>query len=390
MNTPCLKLLKNRLRFFFFLLSVAFSQLGNSQHISDGMKFINPAEAKDSNSFSIAYSTLSYFRDYEYFKNNIQTGYTYFGTWHYPRLVIQPNKWLKLEAGALLQRDFGDRGLQTAKAMFSLQFIQKNLRILFGAIEGNLSHQLIEPVMGYDRIITRPVEEGFQIKYNTRHIMTDIWLDWELRQSVNADYPEELTGGLSFAYTVTKPGKPWQVKIPVQMITPHKGGQLDTNNSVVSTVLNSAAGLATEWNNPSDKKFLKQFKLDGYLTGYRHFHKSNLYPFEKGSGLLANVFLRSKFDIAFLATFWKGSKYIAPLGAPIYQSISSIVGKENYQEPSRSLLLLNLMYEKQLFPNFYVDARISPYIDLKKGYMEHSFLIFFSYRNNFKIGRLKK
>ncbi len=390
MNTTCLKLLKSRLRFFFFLAAVAYSQLGHSQHISDGMKFINPAEAKDSNSFSIAYSTLSYFRDYEYFKNNIQTGYTHFGTWHYPRLVIQPNKWLKLEAGALLQRDFGDRSLQTAKALFSLQFIQKNLRILFGAIEGNLSHQLIEPVMGYDRIINRPVEEGFQIKYNTRRIMTDIWLDWELRQSVNADYPEELTGGLSFAYTVTKPGQPWQVKIPVQMITPHKGGQLDTNSAVVSTVLNSAAGLAAEWNNPVDKKFLKQFKLDGYLTGYRHFHKSNLYPFEKGSGFLANVFVRSKFDIAFLATFWKGSKYIAPLGAPIYQSISSIVGKENYQEPSRSLLLLNLMYEKQMFPNFYVDARISPYIDLKKGYMEHSFLIFFSYRNNFKIGRLKK
>ena len=390
MNNTCLKLLKTGLRFFFFLVSVACSQLGNSQHISDGMKFINLPEAKDSNSFSISYSTLSYFRDYEYFKNNIQTGYTYFGTWHYPRLVIQPSKWLKLEAGALLQRDFGDRGLQTAKALFSIQFMQKNLRIIFGAIEGNLSHQLIEPVMGYDRIISRPVEEGFQVKYNTKRIMTDIWLDWELRQTVNADYPEELTGGLSFSYTVTKPGKPWQVKIPVQMIMPHKGGQLDTNSAVVSTVLNSAAGLAAEWNNTDEKSFWKQFKLNGYYTGYTHFHKSNLYPFEKGSGLLANVFVKSKFDIAFLATFWKGSKYIAPLGAPICQSISSISGKENYQEPDRSLLFLNLLYDKELFPNFYVDARITPYIDLKKGYLEHSFLIFLSYRNNFRIGPLKK
>jgi hypothetical protein len=367
------------------------SMNAGSQLVSGAMKFNNPIQAKDSNSFSIAYSTLSYFRDYEYFKNNVQTGFTYFGTWHYPRLVVQPNKWLKIEAGALLQKEFGDAGPQKAIALFSMQFIpQKNLRILFGALEGTLSHQLIEPLMGYDRIITRPVEEGFQIKYNTHHIMADIWLDWELRQTFNSNYPEELAGGLSFAYTFTKPGNAWQVKAPLQFITPHKGGQLDTNGSIVSTVINSAAGLAAEWNNPANKGFLKQFKIDGYYSGYRHFHKSNLYPFNKGRGQLVNIFIKSKYDIAFLASFWNGTNYIAPFGAPIYQSISSISGRENYQEPKRKLLMLNLLYEKELFPNFFVDARVSPYIDLKKGYMEHSFLILFSYRNNFRIGPLKK
>lgn len=354
------------------------------------MQFINPVQAKDSNSFSVSYSTLSYFRDYEYFKDNIQTGYTYFGTWHYPRLVIQPTKWLKLEAGALIQKEFGEKVPQNARALFSLQVMQKNWRIIFGALESNLSHNLIEPLMGYDKIIERPVEEGFQIKYNSKRLMTDIWLDWEVRQTFNSNYPEELTGGLSFAYTLTEPGKPWQVKLPVQVIMPHKGGQLDTNHTTVSTVMNSAAGLAAEWNNPVKNGALKQFKVEGYYTGYSHFHKSNLYPFDKGRGILANVMLKSKIDIAFLATYWKGTKYIAPRGAPLYQSISSISGQGNYNLPERNLLLLSLLYEKELFPDFYVDARISPYIDLKKGYMEHSFLILFSYKNNFHIGRLKK
>jgi hypothetical protein len=100
--------------------------------------------------------------------------------------------------------------------------------------------------------------------------------------------------------------------------------------------------------------------------------------------------VKSKIDIAFLATYWKGSKYIAPRGAQLYESISSISGQSNYYLPERNLLFLSLLYEKELFPNFYVDARISPYIDLKKGFMEHSFLILFSYKNNFHIGRLKK
>ncbi len=377
-------------RILFSLLYIATSLVGSSQHISGAMKFTNPVEAKDSNSFSISYSSLSYFRDYEYFKNKIQTGYTNFGTWHYPRLVIQPATWIKLEAGALLQKEFGQRGPQQAKALFSLQLQQKKFRVIFGALESNLSHQLVEPIMSYDRIIDRPVEEGFQVKFNSSRVMADIWLDWEVRQAFNADYPEELTGGMSLSYSITKPGQPWQVKIPVQAILPHKGGQLDTNQSVVTTVLNGAAGLSAEWNNPAPGKFLEQFRMDGYYTGYRHFHTSNLYPFESGSGLLANLFLKSKTGISFLATYWKGSTYIAPLGAPLYQSISSISGRENYREPDRSLLFLNLLFEKELFPHFFLDARVTPYIDLKNGYLEHSFLVFFAYRNNFCIGSLKK
>src|SRR6202008_2713313 len=97
---------------FAVLVVICISLRSSGQHISEAMQFINAVEAKDSNSFSISYTTLSYFRDYEFSKNDIQTGYTYFGSWHYPRLVIQPSKWLKIEGGALLQKDFGDKGPQ--------------------------------------------------------------------------------------------------------------------------------------------------------------------------------------------------------------------------------------------------------------------------------------
>lgn len=376
-------------RFALFIICIFYSFSSNSQHISGAMQFINPVKAGDSNSISISYSTLSYFRDYEFSKSRIQTGYTNFGTWHYPRLAIQPNKWLRIEAGALLQKDFGDRNPQRAEAMFSLQIMQKNFRILFGAIESNLSHRLIEPIMSYDRISDRPVEEGFQVKYEKNRISADVWLDWELRQKVNADYPEELTGGLSFAYRFSKPGNPWQISLPLQAILPHKGGQLDTTQSIVTTVLNAAGGLSATWTNPKANAPVSQFRMDGYVTGYKHFHASNLYPFESGHGLLANVFIKSKPGIGFLATWWKGSTYIAPFGAPLYQSVSAIHGRENYTERERQLLFLNFIFEKELFENFFVDARVSPYFDLENGFMEHSFLIFLSYRNNFRIGKLK-
>lgn len=355
------------------------------------MKFIHPIDPKDSNSISISYSTLSYFRDYEYFKNKIQTGYTYFGTWHYPKLVIQPSPKFRIEAGALVQKEFGEKDAQPARLMFSLQFMpEKNTRVIFGALEGTLSHNLVQPLMQYDRIIERPIEEGFQIRHNSAKVDFDLWLDWQVRQTINSNFPEELTGGLSFDYKLSKPDKPWQFKIPIQFILPHKGGQLDTNHAIVTTVFNSAAGIAAEWKNPNKESFLDLFSIDAYHVGFKHFHKSNLYPFDHGSGFLANLFLKSKPGIGFLATYWNGDKYIAPLGAPIYQSITTLARYQNYTEPERNLLFLNLLYDKELFPNFFVYASISPYIDLKNGFLEHSFLILFSYKNNFRLGQLKK
>lgn len=370
---------------FIFIAALPLAGRSNAQHISRAMDFANPVIESDSNTLSLAYSNLFYLRDYEYF-NPIQTGYTLFGTWHYPRLALQPNKWLRLEAGALLQKEFGDKQLDNAWPVFSLQLQHKNFRFLFGALEGNQSHRLAEPMMSYDKLFERPIEEGLQIKYKSKRISADAWLDWELRQKENDDNLEELTGGISFSYLLTNPGKPWKVSIPVQCITPHKGGQLDTISASASTVINASAGLVGEWNNPDSKKWMQQTRFDIFFHDYNG--PDNIYAYNKGSGFQSDFYLRSEWNLAFLATYWKGSNYIAPKGAPLYQSISSLPGSD-YKEPERQLLFLNLLFEKELFPGFFMDARYSPYIDLQNELFEHSFLVLLSYRGNFRLSKLK-
>lgn len=369
-------------------LLIISGYIANSQEISGAMQFAHPVNVNDSNRIALSYSNLFYFRDYEYF-NNIQTGYTLFGTWQYPRLSFQPSKWIRLEAGALLQKQFGDVGLEKALPMFSVQLQKNSWKFIFGALESNQSHQLIEPLMQYDQVIERPLEEGFQFKLNKKRIQTDIWLDWERRQTINADYSEALTGGLSASITLTNPGKPFQVKIPIQLIMPHQGGQLDTNSSIVTTVLNSAAGLWMERNASFPSQWLQQIRADGYLVGYNHYQKSNLYPFENGHGTLINFFMRSKWGFNFLATYWNGYHYIAPKGGKLFQSISSITTLPDYTEPKRELLFLNLLYEKEIFPGFFIDGRYTPVFDLHHSTLEHSFLLLFSYRKDFNLVRLK-
>lgn len=352
------------------------------------MKFADPVRPGDSNTIRLSYSNLFYLRDYEY-THNIQTGYTYFGSWHYPRIAIQPNRWLRIEGGALLQKDFGDNRFDRAWPVFALQLQHRQFRFRFGVLEGNQSHGLSEPLLGYDKVIERPVEEGIQLLWKTKRLDADIWLDWERRQKELANYPEELTGGLSLNYTVNKPGSNWQIKIPVQVLIAHKGGQLDTNNSVVLSALNAASGLSAEWKNPDPKKWLNQFRGEILLMDYNLLQGGNVYPYDKGSGFLANLLLRTKGNAGLLLSYWKGENFIAAKGGKLFQSISSIPGR-NYREPERELLFLNLLYEKELFPHFYMDARFSPYIDLKNGFAETSFLLLFSYRNSFHLGKLKK
>ncbi|MFT3843497.1 MAG: hypothetical protein QM725_00440 [Lacibacter sp.] len=369
-----------------FLTFIATAAM--AQYKSGAMHFESPVEKKDSNSISFAYNNLFYFKDYEYF-NKIQTGYTLFGTWHYPRIVLQPNKWLRMEGGSFLQKDYGDKQLSKAIPVFSIQVQHKYFRVIMGALEGNQTHQLTDALMSYDNIIERPLEEGMQLIVNTERIKGDLWLDWKLRQKENANYPEELTPGLTIDFALTKPDKKIEVKIPVAFIMPHKGGQLDTNRcAVVGTSHNYSFGIAAEINKKENKSWIKRMGADLHYVGYHLYQRTQTVPYNFGDGFAGNFFLQSKWDFTLSATYWNGCKYIAPIGNKLYQSISYL-SNSSYTEQKRKLLLLNLIYEKEVYPGFFVDARYSPYVDMNNNLFEHSFLILFSYRTKFKLGKIK-
>jgi hypothetical protein len=294
-----------------------------------------------------------------------------------------------MEAGLLLQKDFGDRVVDKAEPMFSLQYQLDNFRLIAGAMEGNQTHGLIEPLMSYDMVIERPIEEGLQLKFENRRVHADLWLDWNLRQKLNSNFPEELTGGLSTKFSLTRPGKALQVEIPIGFIMPHKGGQLDTNNSVVTSVLNRSIGIAANWKNPDHKNWLQKISANAHYANYKELQDQSVYPYQSGHGFLANLALQTKWDISVVPTYWKGHAFIAPRGGPLYQSITSISGK-NYKEPERQLLFINLLYSTELLPGFFVDARYTPYFDLNNHLLENAFLVLLSYRTQFRLWRIKR
>jgi hypothetical protein len=374
---------------FLFFLSLLTSFGVNAQFISKAQLFERPLEQKDSSSLSITYQNLFYLRDFEYY-NKIQTGWTSFGTWHDTRLTLQPNKWVRFQAGLLLQKEFGDMALNRAIPFFSFQYQKKDTRLLFGILEGHQNHRLIEPLMQYDQTYLHPHEEGIQLKIDKKKYWLDVWLDWERRQLINDTNPEQLTGGISSTLNLNKPNAANQVKWVNQVIISHRGGQLSSQALPVSTTTNFAQGLWTEWNQTDPTNWLRQFRTDAYYVGYSLQGSNNLQIFDKGHAFLWNAAIQTKWNVFLVASYWNGHHFISSKGGQLYQSITSPVIRFAYSEPNRELFFINLGYEKELFPGFLMHARLTPYRDFNNSLNEVSAYVMFSYRGNFKLNKFKK
>ncbi len=373
--------------FLFYLISCSF--LVNGQYISKAMLFERPVLPSDSNSVSFTYQNLFYLRDFEYY-NNIQTGWTAFGTWHDARLTLQPHQQIKFQIGAFFQKEFGDLDLNRTIPFFSFEYKKNNSRFLFGMLEGHQNHRLIEPLMHYDQVYEHPHEEGIQYKINNKNLWLDLWLDWERRQLINDTNPEKLTGGLSSKINLFSKNKSWKLVAPSQIILAHKGGQLNTVPVPITSTINYAQGLWFEWNNPSNSHWLQQFRTDGYYVGHGIMEAENVHPYNKGHGILWNSFLQTKWNVFLSASYWNGHHFVSAKGGQLYESVSSIFYQTNYTEPNRELLLVNIGYEKEIIPQLMMNVRISPYRDFNNSINEVSAYLLLSYRGNFKFSKLKK
>ncbi len=377
-------------RFLWFLLIlIGNSFFVNGQYISRAMLFERPVLPADSNSISFTYQNLFYLRDFEYY-NNIQTGWTAFGTWHDARLTLQPHQQIKFQVGVLAQKEFGDLDLNRTIPFFSFEYRKNNSRLLFGMLEGHQNHQLIEPMMHYDQVYEHPHEEGIQYKVNKKNMWLDVWLDWERRQLINDINPEKLTAGLSSKLNIGSKPTNWKLVAPTQIIVAHKGGQLNTLPVPVTTTVNYAQGLWFEWNNNNSSHWLQQIRTDAYYVGHGILEAEKLQPYSKGHGILWNAFIQSKWNVFLSASYWNGHHFISAKGGQLYESVSTIFYQPNYTEPNRELFLVNLGYDKELLPQMFMNVRISPYRDFNNGINEISAYLMFSYRGNFKLGKLKK
>ncbi len=330
----------------------------------------------------------NFFKNNEYFGNIIK-GYTLMGSQLGTQIAYLPNANVRLQAGTFIRKDFGnDTGLKV-RPVLSCKIQKNGYAAIFGTLEGNFSHRMIEPLYNYERYISQPLEQGLQIKIDRSKIWSDTWINWEVMQYLGSDYQEEFSVGHHTDVTLFK-NNTTRLTIPMQMLISHKGGQIDIDTTSLKSNANAAVGFTFQYNAKGSEQFLKAFRTENYVTFFKALPPSSQSVYKAGSGIYLNATFVSKYDIAASIAYWNGRDYVASRGSYLFQSEASPFGKKGYLEPNRNLLFFRLLYSHKVLNAINVDVRFEPYYDLGNSLFEYNYSVYFSYRADFSLFNFTK
>jgi len=331
---------------------------------------------------------FNYVRNYEYF-GLFQDGYTLYGTQLEPQLVYYAHPNLALVAGAYIRKDFGKSGIYDAKPLFSLKYQKKDLRLIFGSLEGNIHHRYIEPLYDFERKISTPIEYGTQLVLEKERLFLDAWIAWQKMIYPASTEKEEIVGGLS-TETVLSDQDGWKLSIPAQFMAYHQGGQIDLlKDKPLTTLANAAAGFKIH--KTYDSPFLKVLFTDNYIAGFKDFSPTKQLPYQQGYGLWLNAGASTRAGTLMLS-YWAGNRFISIKGMPLYQSVSKTVFDKGFTENKRNILMIRYAWQKELLPNLYLDIRLEPHLDLSHSgtnKIEFSNSFFLTYKEDIRLFKVK-
>ncbi len=388
---------------FLFAIRISFAQLDNT-YLQDKIS-INQS---DSAKIGLNINVFNYMRNTEYF-NNIEKGRTLFGYQLNPKIFYSPNRYIKIETGLFLRNDFGGPNPYTyATPTLTIKTEYRNLSMLFGTLEGALSHRIIEPMFDISAAIEKRIENGFQLKYENSKTFFDTWINWEKFIERNSPFKEEFTVGLNLQKVVLYKNKTIQIENSntnssnaetknsfsfspiIQVMAKHRGGQIDldtTNKFYVK--INSAIGfrLSKKFNisNTNHKGFIKELRIEPYYLLYKENSNSGM-PFTDGNAYYLNALIKTN-HFGLMLSYWLAKNFIAPNGTSIYQIQSADNPIYFSSEGKRELLFFRLLYEKPLFNKLFMTARFEPFYDFKSSQIDFSYSFYLSYNMDFKLSK---
>lgn len=376
----------------FFRKMVAVSLLLVSVNVQAQMNYptftyhtdIEPA---DSQQLSFHLYNLNYFYNTEWF-GKIPLSGTLFGYELIPEFRYQVSPRLMLSGGVYLQKEFGRKDYTTLAPTFSVKYKARHSSYIFGTLEGNMNHGFIEPIYSYRLLIDERLENGFQILVHNKVYEHDLYINWRRAIHPGDDFKEEFDIGYSARFHVINRDK-LKLRVPLQLIYSHKGGQVDVLNIPLTSLTNWASGL--EFTFPVKHQLLKKIEFNNYYVHYKDISGVKVQAFNKGHGFLSHLqFDFSPFALDF--RYWYGSDYIGPRGMALFQSVSEKY--PGFVEPTRELLIASLIFNKEIYKNVFFDLRFTPYKDFREKMtsgtgLEYSYEMYLKYVMNLNITKLR-
>jgi len=305
---------------FYYLVFILFFlvKLSYSQEFSPEFFHESESNLKDSSALFFDFSNTNFFKNNEYF-NGIVAGYTLTGFNATPSISYHLSEKTQLKAGGHFLKLFGDKGFHDVKPVFTVhQKFNPKLSFLIGTIDNSKNHSLIRPLYDPELMLTDPIQYGLQFLFQSQAVECDLWLDWKRFIHQNSPFQERFITGLSSKIYLFNENNLFRMYLPLQIITKHRGGQINNRDKPVSTLVNSATGVVAEFPLNSGNYSLQ---LANYITGFNKLNDKSDEPYKRGLGYYSTLnWGMDQFN--FNVGYWRGSGFLSVFGDPVYQSYS--------------------------------------------------------------------
>lgn len=339
--------------------------------------------------FSPAVTT--FVRDAEYFLPYTK-GYTALGFFMKPTFTYKHNDHLSVSAGVDLMGIAGDhKKIRGVSPIVTISYSPiKNITIVGGTLR-NLGHCLDEPMWDYDRNFYAHKEDGLQVFAHTEHWKTEMWCNWEDFIVVDSPWQEKFTFGWRNDFYSNSFGDFHnRIKIPVNLMMNHRGGQIDAvEDTCIETLAN--VSIAIEYScRANGITYTAGIPFYGFSnrSNEEHIHTH----FKDGWGIYPNIDIsgvkrgRSHNNSNYIfgrLGYWYGDGFISGRGSYLFQSRSYF--DEEFERRYRHMITAIAGY----YLNEIFSIQLRAYYDIDEKSMDYSATISMWFDKNFKIYTFK-
>jgi len=327
--------------------------------------------------------SMGFFQNNE-FLGNFVDGYTLTGTMLRPKLTYSPVGSLYLEAGVHLIKYNGMERFVNVLPWFSAryQFTEK-FSVVTGNLNQNNQHGLTDQLWEPERIYTDTPETGLQFIYSSKKLNAQTWISWEKFLQKNDPFQEHFTYGLTTDCQAFG-NSALSVKLPVQILFYHQGGEINTNPDGERPRMQTHANFSAGWElaiNVGQK--IKTINLNGYWYGYKAITEdSNTLPFNDGHAYLFETSAQTR-NSRISVSYWNAFQFIAPKGRYLYQSGSD--SDPTFMQADRSMISAKYFWQKSIAKDARVAFQVETFIDLPTGDFSYSYGFFLLLNQNFLL-----
>lgn len=308
------------------------------------------------------------------FETPLQSGYTLPGFRMRPTLTYRPSPTVNVEAGLYALRYWGADSYPNA-AYRDLPFASDDrsrtfhilpvlrasmstpwgLTVVLGTLYGGESHRLPEPLYAPELNLTADPEAGVQLLYDNPRVHADLWVNWESFIYRADRHQEVFLFGLSGQAHLTRPGSAIDLYAPLSLLTQHRGGEVDSTDTGVQTLLNASVGLGLR--HDFKRRALGEVGAEAHFLVYRQV-AGDMWPHDSGTAW----YLHGWADVGpvrFKLGYQHSHRFISLLGYPLFGTLGTTPSAYTYN--NMSTVVAGADFHHTFHPGYTLGAGIDFY-----------------------------